>query len=102
MALIVQKFGGSSVADAERIFNVARIIGDTYDAGNSVVVIEHNLDVIKRADYIIDLGPEGGSGGGLVVATGTPEEVAQNPASFTGQYLKPALERAQQLQAQQP
>ena len=62
------------------------------DAGNSVVVIEHNLDVIKSADYVIDLGPEGGDGGGAVVATGTPEEVAQHPESFTGQYLQRVLE----------
>ncbi len=61
------------------------------EAGNTVLVIEHNLDVIKVADYIIDLGPEGGAGGGLVVAAGTPEEVAENPASFTGQYLKKIL-----------
>ena len=71
------------------------------DAGNTVIVIEHNLDVIKRADYIIDLGPEGGSGGGRIVATGTPEEVAENPHSFTGQYLKPMLERARELQAKE-
>ena len=62
-------------------------------AGNTVIVIEHNLDVIKIADHIIDLGPEGGSGGGTLVAQGTPEEVAQNPASYTGQYLKPYLEK---------
>jgi excinuclease ABC subunit A len=61
------------------------------DAGNTIVVIEHNLDVIKTADWIIDMGPEGGSGGGMVVACGTPEEVALNPASFTGRYLKPLL-----------
>ncbi len=61
------------------------------DAGNTVVVIEHNLDVIKTADWIIDLGPEGGDGGGMIVATGTPEEVARNPASFTGRYLKRLL-----------
>lgn len=72
------------------------------DAGNTVIVIEHNLDVIKRADYIIDLGPEGGSGGGTIVATGTPEQVAQNPNSFTGQYLKPVLERAWKLQGTAP
>ena len=64
-------------------------------------MIEHNLDVIKRADYIIDLGPEGGSGGGTIVATGTPEEVAQNHDSFTGQYLKPVLERAAELKQSQ-
>jgi len=57
------------------------------------VVIEHNLDVIKVADWIIDLGPEGGVRGGEIVATGTPEQVAANPASFTGRYLKPLLER---------
>ena len=62
-------------------------------AGNTVIVIEHNLDVIKIADHIIDLGPEGGSGGGTLVAQGTPEEVSQNPASYTGQYLKPYLEK---------
>jgi len=58
-----------------------------------VVVIEHNLDVIKVADWIIDLGPEGGVRGGEIVATGTPEQVAANPASFTGRYLKPLLEK---------
>ena len=71
------------------------------DAGNTVVVIEHNLDLIKTADHLIDLGPEGGSGGGTIVATGTPEEVAQNPDSFTGQYLKPVLERAAELKQSQ-
>ena len=62
------------------------------DVGNTVVVIEHNLDVIKTADYVIDLGPEGGDGGGTVVVTGTPEEVADCPASYTGRYLKRMLE----------
>ena len=61
------------------------------DHGDTVIVIEHNLDVIKVADYIIDLGPLGGDKGGTVVATGTPEEVADNPNSFTGQYLRKAL-----------
>jgi len=61
------------------------------DAGNTIVVIEHNLDVIKTADWIIDMGPEGGAGGGLVVATGTPEDVAANPASHTGHYLRPLV-----------
>jgi excinuclease ABC subunit A len=64
------------------------------DEGNTVVVIEHNLDVIKTADWIIDLGPEGGDGGGMVVATGTPEQVAANKQSFTGQYLAPLLKPA--------
>ena len=61
------------------------------DGGNSMVVIEHNLDVIKTADYIIDMGPEGGFGGGKIVAAGTPEEVAKVKESFTGQYLKALL-----------
>jgi len=59
--------------------------------GNTVLVIEHNLDVIKTADYLIDLGPEGGDRGGTIVGTGTPEELAANPNSFTGQYLKAVL-----------
>jgi excinuclease ABC subunit A len=61
------------------------------DRGNTVVVIEHNLDVIKTADWIVDLGPEGGDGGGQIIATGTPEQVAANERSFTGQYLKPLV-----------
>ena len=64
------------------------------EQGNSVVVIEHNLDVIKTADWIIDLGPEGGVKGGEIVATGTPEQVVKEPRSYTGQYLRPLLERA--------
>ena len=64
------------------------------DGGNTVIVIEHNLDVIKTADYIIDMGPEGGDGGGTVVVQGTPEEVAECPASYTGMYVKKMLERA--------
>jgi excinuclease ABC subunit A len=63
------------------------------DHGNTVVVIEHNLDVIKTADWIVDLGPEGGDGGGRIIAAGPPEEITRTPASFTGRYLKPALER---------
>ena len=61
------------------------------DGGNTVVIIEHNLDVIKTADWIIDLGPEGGSGGGQIIATGTPEQVAKNKASHTGRFLGPLL-----------
>jgi excinuclease ABC subunit A len=61
------------------------------DAGNTIVVIEHNLDVIKTADWVVDMGPEGGDGGGQVVATGTPEEIAANAASHTGNYLKRLL-----------
>ena len=71
------------------------------DAGNTVIVIEHNLDLIKCADYIIDLGPEGGSAGGEVIATGTPEQVAAVPGSFTGQYLKPLLERDRQAREEE-
>ena len=63
------------------------------EGGNTVVVIEHNLDVIKTADYIIDIGPEGGDRGGTVVASGTPEEVAKNPDSYTGKYIASILEK---------
>ena len=66
------------------------------DKGNTVVVIEHNLDVIKTADWVVDLGPEGGDGGGEIIATGTPEDIARNKASFTGNYLKPLLSRARE------
>jgi excinuclease ABC subunit A len=81
---------GLHMADVHRLLNVLQRL---VDAGNTVVVIEHNLDVIKSADYIIDLGPEGGDRGGQVVAVGTPEEICQVPASYTGQFLKPVLER---------
>jgi excinuclease ABC subunit A len=64
------------------------VLQQLVNAGNTVLVIEHNLDVIKTADYIIDLGPEGGDGGGLVVAVGTPEQVAAVEESYTGNYLK--------------
>ncbi|WP_024416368.1 excinuclease ABC subunit UvrA [Streptococcus suis] len=75
----------------EDIAQLLKVLARFVDDGNTVLVIEHNLDVIKTADHIIDMGPEGGVGGGTVVATGTPEEVAANPASFTGQYLKMKL-----------
>jgi len=68
-----------------------KVIHRLRDQGNTLAIIEHNLDVIKTADWIVDLGPEGGSGGGMIVASGTPEEVAENPASVTGKYLKPLL-----------
>ena len=84
---------GLHVADVKRLLEILQRLCEN---GSSVVVIEHNLDVIKTADYIIDLGPEGGNRGGTVVATGTPEEVAAVPGSYTGQYLKPILERAQE------
>ncbi len=75
----------------EDINKLLLVLGRLVDAGNTVIVIEHNLDVIKTADWLIDMGPEGGSRGGEVVAVGTPEQVAGNPASFTGEYLKPLL-----------
>lgn len=81
---------GLHVADIERLLVVLQRL---VDAGDTVVVIEHNLDVIKTADYIIDLGPEGGDGGGEVIATGTPEQVADNQISFTGQFLQSVLKR---------
>ena len=70
---------------------LVKILARLREGGNTVLVIEHNLDVIKTADYIIDLGPEGGDGGGTIIATGSPEEVAENPASYTGQFLKKLL-----------
>ena len=76
----------------EDISRLLKVLERFVDDGNTVLVIEHNLDVIKTADHIIDLGPEGGVGGGTIIATGTPEEVASNPASYTGQYLKGKLQ----------
>lgn len=76
----------------EDIAQLLKVLARFVDDGNTVLVIEHNLDVIKTADHIIDLGPEGGVGGGMIIATGTPEEVAANEASYTGQYLKGKLE----------
>ena len=83
---------GLHFADIERLLNVLHRL---VDAGNTVVVIEHNLDVLKTADHIIDLGPDGGDRGGEVVATGTPEEIARNPKSYTGQYLRRVLRKRQ-------
>ena len=77
---------------SEDISRLIQVLERFVDDGNTVLVIEHNLDVIKTADHIIDLGPEGGVGGGTIIATGTPEEVAANPASYTGQYLKGKLQ----------
>ena len=80
---------GLHFADVHKLVEILQRLSD---GGNTVVVIEHNLDVIKTADYIIDMGPEGGDGGGTVVTCGTPEEVAENPASYTGIYVKKSLE----------
>jgi excinuclease ABC subunit A len=79
---------GLHIDDVQRLLIVLHALVDT---GNSMVIIEHNLDVIKSADYIIDMGPEGGTGGGNIVATGTPEQIAKNDISFTGHFLKKML-----------
>ena len=84
---------GLHFADVHKLIEILHRLAD---GGNTVVVIEHNLDVIKTADYIIDMGPEGGDGGGTVIAKGTPEQVAKNPASYTGVYIKRMLEKAKQ------
>ena len=76
--------------------NLLDVLHQLVDAGNTVIVIEHNLDVIKTADYLIDLGPEGGDGGGQIIAQGTPEEVAQVETSYTGQFLRAMLALASQ------
>ena len=80
---------GLHFADVHKLIEILHRLSEN---GNTVVVIEHNLDVIKTADYLIDMGPEGGDGGGTVIAKGTPEEVAQNPVSYTGKYVKRYLE----------
>ena len=79
---------GLHIADVHRLVDILQRLTD---AGNTVLVIEHNLDVIKVADYVIDLGPDGGDKGGNIVATGTPEEVSEVKRSYTGQYLKSVL-----------
>lgn len=88
---------GLHTDDIKRLLEVLQRL---VDEGNTVLIIEHNLDVIKNADWLIDLGPEGGDGGGQIVATGTPEEVAQVKESYTGQYLKPVLKRDTELTKQ--
>ncbi len=88
---------GLHTDDIKRLLEVLQRL---VDEGNTVLIIEHNLDVIKNADWLIDLGPEGGDGGGQIMATGTPEEVAQVKESYTGQYLKPVLERDTELTKQ--
>jgi excinuclease ABC subunit A len=76
----------------EDIRKLLGVLNRLVETGNTVIVIEHNLDVIKTADWVIDLGPEGGAGGGAVVATGTPEQIAAVEESYTGQFLKKILE----------
>ena len=81
---------GLHIADVHRLIEVLQKLVDN---GNTVIVIEHNLDLIKTADHIIDLGPEGGDKGGTVIAEGTPEQVAEIPGSYTGEYIRMTLER---------
>jgi excinuclease ABC subunit A len=75
------------------VAKLLEVLHELVDQGNTVIVIEHNLDVVKTADWIVDFGPEGGDGGGEIVATGTPEQVARNPHSWTGRYLAEVLAR---------
>ena len=86
---------GLHMHDVRKLLEVLHALVDT---GNSMVIIEHNLDVIKSADWVIDMGPEGGTGGGQIVAVGTPEDVAKSAKSFTGQYLKTMLSRRHETQ----
>ena len=91
MYILDEPTTGLHTADVHKLVHILQRLAE---GGNTVVVIEHNLDVIKTADYIIDLGPEGGSGGGMIVAKGTPEEVCEVENSYTGKYLKPVLDKA--------
>ncbi len=75
----------------EDVRKLLEVLHELVDLGNTVIVIEHNLDVVKTADYVIDIGPEGGDAGGEIIATGSPEAVAKVAGSYTGQYLKPML-----------
>ncbi|MDO4428983.1 MAG: excinuclease ABC subunit UvrA, partial [Atopobiaceae bacterium] len=83
----------------EDVRQLVEVLEKLVDAGNTVLVIEHNLDVIKMADRVLDMGPEGGDGGGTVVAYGTPEQVAEVPESYTGQFLREILARDRARQA---
>ena len=87
---------GLHFADIKQLLEVLHRLRDQ---GNTIVVIEHNLDVIKTADWIVDLGPEGGSGGGQIIATGTPEQVAKVESSHTARFLKPILENLRKMTA---
>ena len=90
MYILDEPTTGLHFADIKQLLEVLHRLRDQ---GNTIVVIEHNLDVIKTADWIVDLGPEGGSGGGQIIATGTPEEVAKIEVSHTARFLKPILEK---------
>ncbi|MFS0674224.1 excinuclease ABC subunit UvrA [Ornithinibacillus sp. 179-J 7C1 HS] len=95
MYILDEPTTGLHVDDISRLLKVLQRLVDN---GDTVLIIEHNLDVIKTADYLIDLGPEGGAGGGQIIATGTPEQIAEHQASYTGRYLKPVLERDRKRQ----
>jgi excinuclease ABC subunit A len=86
----------------EDIRKLLQVLGRLVDQGNTVLVIEHNLDVVKTADWVVDMGPEGGSRGGTIVAEGTPEEVAVHPDSFTGAFLRPLLDGREAVQPARP
>jgi len=88
MYILDEPTTGLHFSDIKQLLSV---LNSLVNKGNSVVIIEHNMDMIKSADYVIDIGPEGGSGGGQIVAVGTPEEVSANPNSITGRYLKEEL-----------
>jgi excinuclease ABC subunit A len=88
MYILDEPTTGLHFQDIERLLGVLQRLAD---GGNTVLVIEHNLDVIKSADWIVDLGPEGGSGGGTIIAQGTPEQIVEAPGSYTGEYLAPTL-----------
>ena len=90
MYILDEPTTGLHTADVQQLLNILQKL---VDGGNTVIVIEHNLDVIKSADHIVDLGPEGGNRGGTIVATGTPEEIVQNADSYTGHYLKKVLSK---------
>jgi excinuclease ABC subunit A len=90
MYILDEPTTGLHTADVHRLTDV---LSRLTDAGNTVLVIEHNLDVIKTADRIIDLGPDGGDGGGMIIASGTPEQVAKSKKSYTAEYLKRALKK---------
>ncbi len=96
MYILDEPTTGLHFADIERLLHVLQRLTNT---GNTVLVIEHNLDVIKSADWLIDLGPEGGDGGGRVIVEGTPEEVARSDRSHTARFLRPILEREPLLAA---
>ena len=94
------RYASENATDEENVAKLLEVLHELVDQGNSVIVIEHNLDVVKTADWIIDIGPEGGDGGGQIVATGTPEEVAEVAESYTGTYLKSMLQHQGKVAAE--